>query len=202
MGLTSLFSRTSCFGSCWTPGASISSAWTPNSGPCMGMGSRLCKIKMSQKQLGQQIFQFQKYELINCEQIISAVSWSHWVTLIQGPALDEAPICVQVVFCCSHFSLFFSKGQRKPSLRPLCCYYRLYFSWHLLSSFINSCCSWQTFPMLFSKPKAELSWPSYVLKPRIWTLQAWSPRGPMPWSFPPPKESAWLLVRKLLSLWG
>ena len=39
--LTSLFSRTSCLGSCSISGASMSSAWTPSSGPCMGRGSRL-----------------------------------------------------------------------------------------------------------------------------------------------------------------
>lgn len=43
--LTSLFSRTSCFGSCSIPGASISSGWTPSSGPRMGRGSRLCNTK-------------------------------------------------------------------------------------------------------------------------------------------------------------
>lgn len=43
--LTSLFSRISCFGSCSISGASMSSAWTPSSGPCMGRGSRLCSAE-------------------------------------------------------------------------------------------------------------------------------------------------------------
>lgn len=43
--LTSLFSRTSCCGSRSTPGASMSSAWTPSSGPCIGRGSRLCNTQ-------------------------------------------------------------------------------------------------------------------------------------------------------------
>lgn len=43
--LTSLLSRTSCCGSRATPGASMSSGWTPSSGPCIGRGSRLWKAK-------------------------------------------------------------------------------------------------------------------------------------------------------------